>query len=414
MDVLQTLSPVWIKRGLLAALALAIVGGLAYGLTPRPVPVDTAVLEKGPLRVTVDEEGKTRVRDVYTVSAPIPGQVLRSPLEPGDAVIGEKTVVAEILPTAPPFLDLRGQQEAEASVAAAVAAVALAEAELKGALSELKFAERELERARALASRDTIPERALEKARVDAETATAAVAKSEAGLEVRRRELESARARLIAPSDPGVVTGNPTCCLTVRSPVSGRVLEVVQKSEQPIAVGAPLALIGDTSDIEIVVELLSSDAVKVREGAKATIEGWGGPPLAARLTRIEPAGFTKVSALGIEEQRVRVVLDLVEKDDVAARLGHAFRVFVRIVVQEETSILRVPLGALFRSGGSWAVFVVESGRARLRPIELGARNTTHAAVISGIEPGARIILHPSDRVTEGARVAERGAGSRAE
>lgn len=404
-------TPPTVKRALLAALALAIVGALAYALSPRRVPVDTAVLEKGSLQVTTDEEGKTRIKDVYTVSAPIAGKVLRSMLEAGDEVVRDRTVIAAILPAAPPFLDFRSLQEAEAHVQAAEAAVALAEAELRQARSELGFAERDLVRAEALAKRDTIAERTLEQARLAVDTGRAAVLKAEAAREVRLRELASARARLIAPTDPGVAGGDLACCLEVRSPVSGRVLRVIQKSEQMVASGAPLVEIGDPGAIEIVVELLSTEAVKVKEGAAATIEAWGGAVLPGKVKRIEPAGFTKVSALGIEEQRVRAILEITGDPSAAARLGHEFRVYVRILVQEADDVLRVPLGALYRSGGSWAVFVVEGGRAVQRRIELGARNTTHAEVSKGLAAGARIILHPSDRIASGVKVSERSAAT---
>lgn len=411
MTTLPKPSPLTVKRALLAALALAIAGALAYALSPRRVPVDTEVLAKGSLRVTTDEEGKTRIKDVYTVSAPIAGKVLRSMLEPGDEVIRDKTLVASILPASPPFLDFRSQQEAAAHVQAAEAAVALAEAELRQSRSELGFAERDLTRAEALAKRDTIAERTLEQARLAVDTGRAAVLKSEASREVRLRELASARARLIEPTDPGVAQGDLACCLEVRSPVSGRVLRVIQKSEQMVASGAPLVEIGDPRAIEIVVELLSTEAVKVREGATATIEAWGGEALPAKVTRIEPAGFTKVSALGIEEQRVRVLLEIDGAPAVAARLGHEFRVFVRIVVAEADGVLKVPLGALYRSAGSWAVFVVEDGRAVPRRITLGARNATHAEVTDGLAAGARIILHPSDRIAAGVKVSERSSAA---
>lgn len=406
-DTIRSLPAATIKRALMIAFGLAIVAGLAYGLTPRPVPVDTAVLAEGPMRVTVDEEGKTRIKDVYTVSAPIAGKVLRSPLEPGDEVVQNRTVVAAILPVAPPFLDVRSRQDAEARLEAAEAGVTLAEAALRQARSELEFAERDLERAEVLVKKATIPERTAEKARLEVDTSRAAVLKAEAALEVRRRERESARAQLIAPTDPGVSSNDVACCLEVRSPVSGRVLKVMQKSEQTVASGAPLVDIGDPEDLEIVVELLSSDAVKVTAGAAATVEGWGGGTLAARVERIEPAGFTKISALGIEEQRVRVILAFEGRSEPPHRLGHEYRVYVRITVLELTGVLRVPLGALYRTGGKWAVFVVKDGRAQQRVIELGPRNTTHAAAVSGLAAGERIILHPSDRIAEGVRVAER-------
>jgi HlyD family secretion protein len=333
--------------------------------------------------------------------------VLRSSLEAGDKVRKDETIVAVIEPGAPPFLDLRGQRELEALIEAARAAVALAGAEVTQARSELDFAQRELERANSLARAQIIPERTLEKARLDADTRRAALARSEANRELRQRELESAIARRTGPHDPDVFSESASCCVTVRSPVSGRVLKIVQESEQVVAQGSPLLEVGNPENLELVVELLSADAVKVQPGAAATVESWGGPPLAARVDRVEPAGFTKVSALGIEEQRVRVVLSLATSPDQHTRLGHDYRVFVRIVVHESPDTLLVPLGALFRHGKAWAVFVAEGGRARLKTVDVGHRNEIHAEVVKGLSAGERVIQHPSDRIADGVRVAER-------
>lgn len=390
-----------------AGLALAVLTALAVALWPRAVPVDTALVTRGPMRVTVDEEGKSRIKDVYVVSAPASGRVLRSSLEAGDEVRKDETIVAVIEPGAPPFLDLRGRRELEAQIEAARAAVELAKAEVAQVRSELEFAERELKRATSLSRTQIIPERSLEKARLDAETRKAALARAEANQELRQRELESAIARRTGPDDPDVFAESASCCVTVRAPVSGRVLKIVQESEQVVAQGSPLLEVGNPENLELIVELLSADAVKVRPGAAASIEGWGGDPLAAKVERVEPAGFTKVSALGIEEQRVRVVLSLAASPDQHSRLGHDYRVFVRITVHEAADALLVPLGALFRHREAWAVFVFEGGRARLRTIEVGHRNATHAEVVKGLTAGQRVIQHPSDRIVEGVRVAER-------
>ena len=393
------------------ALAIAVAAALFIALRPRPVSVDIGTVEAGPMRVAVEEEGKTRVRNVYTISAPVAGQLLRIALEPGDEVVKGVTVVAVIQPMAPAFLDHRARHEAEAQVAAAEAAVRLTEAEVRQAESELEFAQAELKRSEALARTQTVSERGLQKARSDAEVRTAVLNKARANVEVRRRELETARARLIGPetlaAHPDQVS---SCCIQVRSPVGGRLLKRLQSSETPIGPGTALVEIGDTSDTEIVVELLSTEAVKVAEGAVATIDGWGGSDaLPARVRRIEPSGFTKVSALGIEEQRVRTILDFEASPEVRRRLGHDYRVFVRITTWSADRVLRVPLSALFRSGDRWAVFRVVSGRSRLTPIEIGHRNSEHAEVVTGLLEGHQILLHPSDRVSDGARVQSRGA-----
>ncbi len=393
-----------IKRGLIVCALAALLGTIAWAMWPKPIAVELAELRKGPLLVTVDEEGKTRIKDVYSVSAPITGKLIRLALLAGDRVKKDVTAVAIIEPTAPPFLDVRVTRELESQIEAGKAAVALAEAEVNSAAAELEFAENELTRARALSRSKTISERALERTRIDADTRRALLARAKAGLEVRKRELESARARLTAPEEAWKSEVPAGCCVTVRAPVSGRVLRLIQESERVVTAGTPLVEIGDPANLELVVELLSVDAVKVREGATATIEAWGGAPLAARVTRVEPAGFTKVSALGIEEQRVRTILQVQAAGDAADRLGHEFRVLAKINVYEARNAVRVPISALFRKRDQWTVYAVEQGRARAVPVEIGQRNTSFAEVLKGLSEGAMVVLHPSDRIVEGARV----------
>lgn len=393
-----------LKRGLIVLAAIALGGGFAWAMWPKPVAVDLVEVTRGPLLVTVDEEGKTRIKDVYAVSAPITGKVLRLSLDPGDIVKKDATVVAIMEPMPPPFLDVRATREVEALVAAAKASVALAEAEVRQAQSELEFAEAELARAQTLVQTKAVSERALEKARLDAETRRAALARANSNLEVRKQEHESAQARLIGPEDAWKGEVPTGCCVQVRAPESGRVLRLLQRSENVVIAGTPLLEVGDPANLELVVDLLSADAVRVREGAAATVEAWGGPPLAARVTRVEPAGFTKVSALGIEEQRVRTILKLQEANDVSARLGHEFRVFVKIRAYEARNALRVPISALFRKGEQWAVFTVDGGRALASPVDIGQRNSNFAEVSRGLSEGMTVVLHPSDRVADGVRL----------
>lgn len=391
-----------IRRLIWAAVALLVAGGFAWALWPRPIAVETATLGRRDIEVLVEEEGKARIREVFTVSAPISGRISRQGLHAGDEVTGGETVVARISPAAPALLDLRARRIAEATRDASEAAVGLARAELARAEAQRDYAASELRRVEALVSRQALPGRTLDQARLDAAAAAAAVDSARADLLVRERELESARAALIEGSGNG---DEDECCVEVVAPASGRILRVLTESEQVVGAGTPLLEIGDPSDLEIMVELLSSDAVRAEAGAPATIDGWGGPPLAARVTRIDPSAVTRVSALGIEEQRVTAVLALTDAPATGAGLGDGYRIDAHIVVWRGEGLLAVPVGALFRSRGDWVVFRVDAGRARLTPIRLGERNSDWAEVRSGLEPGASVILHPGDRIADGVRVA---------
>ena len=397
-----------IKRGLMVLFALCLTGALVFALLPRPIPVDSKTVTRGQIRVTVDEEGKTRIRDVFVVSAPFSGKFLRSHLHVGDYVEKGQTVVAVVEPAAPPLLDVRSQKERLAAAKAAQATVDLATAELRQARSELEFARSDYARAKELRKTKVAAKRTLEEAKMAFETKSARVSRAEANLRLRRRELERAQARLTDSTERlGPGTEVTACCYQVRSPESGQVLKLVAESEQSLNMGTPLVEIGDPSKLEIVVELLSADAVRVKRGARATIEDWGGRPLEARVQRVEPSGFTKVSALGIEEQRVKVILELAGKAQDHKRLGHEFRVFAKINTYENKHALRVPIGALFRADEAWGVFVSKDGYANRRIIEIGQRNLQHAEVSAGLSEGERVIMYPSDLIYEGVSVVQR-------
>jgi HlyD family secretion protein len=394
---------IWFWVPMFAALLIALV----WMFRPRPVFVDLATVARGPLLVSVSDEGETRVRDVFVVSAPVPGLMRRIELEAGDTVVADDTVIAQIEPSDPSFLDRRTEAEARAAVRAAEAAQAYASAELKRAEAERDFAESELKRYEGLAARSTISQSDLDSARRRARTAVAAVQEARAGLQVRASELEQARARLLAP---GARPGRRTdCdCVLVRSPVSGRVLKVNNESEGVVASGTPLVEIGDPRHLEVVTDLLSTDAVKVKAGQRVLIEGWGEPrPLEGVVRRVEPYGFTKVSALGVEEQRVNVVIDFTDPPELWRRLGHGYRVEPRVVLWESPDVLKVPLSSLFRDKGRWAVFVERGGRARVTPVEMGHENGLEAEILKGLSAGERVVLHPSDRVTGGQRIEAR-------
>ncbi len=396
----------WTRRLIGAVAAAVVTGGALWFAWPAPVPVDLAAVAEAPMEVSVDDEGKTRVRQVYTVSAPVAGRVLRTPRQVGDAVAADETVVAVMQATPPGFLDARSRGELQAALAAAEAAVSAAEHEVHRLETALAFARAELERAQALSRRDVIATRTLDRARVELETAEFGLASAKAQLEVRRSERAVIAARLTAPSS-GAAAVDPAWVVQVRAPVSGRVLRIHQESEAVVQAGTPLIDIGDPLDIEVVADLLSTDAVQIEPGAPVRVDGWGGPALQGRVARIEPTGFTKISALGIEEQRVRTVIDLYGLPSGRARLGHDFRVIVHVVLWSTDRALTVPVSALFRQGGEWAVFAVRGGRARAVTVQIGRRNNRMAEVVGGISAGEMVVLHPSDRIAEGIAVSER-------
>lgn len=395
-----------LRRLIWAILAVLVAAGFAWAFWPRPVEVEAAVVGRQDIVVTVEEDGRSRIREVFTVSAPITGRMARLVLHPGDPVTEGETVVARLHPVAPPLLDLRSRRVAEAARDAAEAALGLAQAALTRAEAQLGYARSELARAEALADRGAVPTRTLEQARLVAAEAEAAVNSARANILVQERELERARAALVEGRE--AEGADESCCVEVLAPASGRILRVLAESEQVVAAGTPLLEIGDPSDLEVVVDLLSADAVRVRPGAAAMLGGWGGPPLPARVTRIEPSAVTEISALGIEEQRVTAVLGIEGGPQAPSELGDGYRVTARIEVWRGDGLLAVPVGALFRSGGDWAVFRIEDGRARLTPIRIGERNADWAAVVAGLDQGAAVVIHPGDRVVDGVRLRPSG------
>lgn len=391
---------VWIKRGAMAAAAVIVVAGFGWALRERPVLIDAAKVVEAPMRVTIREEGVTRVREVYAVSAPIAGHLTRTVLNEGDKVEAGRTVFASIKPLDPPLLDRRTEAELLATRDAARSAVGLAEIELKRAQTDLKLSKDELDRAQKLHKPGIISESTLQRIANDVEMHMAAVEAAQGTIGFRRAELASAEARLLQPepSDPS----GESCCVNLVAPVDGIVLSVLARSEQAVAAGMRIGEIGDTRDLEIVVDLLSSDAVRIGPGTKATISDWGGErTLGAIVRRVDPAAFTRVSALGIEEQRVNAVLDLTEHD---SRLGHGYRVFAEMAVWECESCLQVPISALFRNANQWNVFVVEDSRLRRAEVEIGRMNDEVGQVLGGLSAGAAVVVHPGDTLDNGSRV----------
>ncbi|MDP3196790.1 efflux RND transporter periplasmic adaptor subunit [Tabrizicola sp.] len=388
------------RRLIPIAAVLALLAFLVWAFLPRPVEVELAEVAPRPLEVVVEEEGEARIREVFTVSATIAGKLQRIGLHAGDEVT-EGQAVASIGPAAPVLLDSRSRAVAEAAAAAAQAATDLARAQLAQAEAQHDFAASEANRAIALFQKGAMSARAHDNAIREQKTAEAAVSSALANLAVREKELESALA-MLRPDAPG---NGSSCCVDILAPVSGKVLRVLTESEQVVQSGTPILELGDPGNLEIVVDLLSRDAVRVAEGAEATVSGWGGPLVAAVVERVEPSAVTRVSALGIDEQRVKVVLGLTGAPEDWRALGHGFRVIARIALWREDGVLTIPVGALFRDGPDWATYVVRDGRAQVQRITLGERNEDYAQVLDGLAAGDRVILHPSDLVMAGVSVA---------
>ena len=378
---------------------------LAVALWPKTIAVDVGSMTRGALVVTIDDEGVTRVRDRFVVSAPVAGRVLRIGLEPGDKV-KRGMVVAQLQPEPPPLLDARSRAEAEAAIASARAVLGRARADEERARAALAQAQRELTRARELLKNELTSRQVVDAREAEARATEEALNAAMFAVRAAASDLQRAEARL-APISPDV----PGRVVTVTAPVDGVVLKRVRESESVVPAGDPLLEIGDPRRLEIVSDLLSTDAVRTKPGARAMIEQWGGDrALDAKVRRIEPSGFTKISALGVEEQRVNVVLDFSDPADAWTALGDAYRVEVRIVVWETADALKVPTSALFRQGEKWAVYVFgDDRRARLKLVELGHQTGQEAEVVNGLSEGTRVILHPGDTLTDGTRVSERPA-----
>jgi len=386
-------------------LVLVIIGGLALGFMPGAVQVETAAVSTGPLEVVVEEEGKTRVRDRYVISAPVAGYARRIGLHAGDALKAGQ-VVAVIEPASAAALDPRSHAQAAAAARAAEATMAAAREKAKAAVAQAELARQELERAESLRQSRFISAQAMDKARSDADRTQAAKSAAAHDVTAAQFELERARAAL---ADVGKWQGGrPTDALMIRTPVAARVLKVVRESEGAVPAGTPLIEVGDPESLEVEVEVLSTQAVKIAPGARVLFDRWGGEATLQGIVRVvEPTGFTKVSALGVEEQRVRVIADFVSPRDQWSRVGDGYRVEARFVVWRGEDILQIPASALFRHDSGWAVFVAEEGRARLRAIETGQRAGLRVQVLSGLKAGESVIAHPDDKIVDGKRIRAR-------
>jgi HlyD family secretion protein len=396
-----------VRTLLLSALGAFVAAALlVVAFRTDPVPVDLDTVHVGPMAVTVDVDGKTRVAEIYEVAAPIRGTARRSPVRAGDEVEAGKSVVAILEPAASDPLDPRSRVQAEADIREAEASLHLARSMLRQAEEELKLAESEYRRTRELVDRSVASATSLETAENRLGIRQAAMRASVSNLERAKAALDRARAQLIEPGSPPGTAGS--CCIEITAPVDGRVLDIEMISARPVDAGTRLLSIGATDQLEIVADVLSSDAVRLSVGNRAEVLRWGGPTaLSAKVSTIEPAGYTKVSALGIEEQRVDVVLDIVTPIEERPTLRHGFSVFLRIVEWESDATLQVPLGALFRRGKDWAVFVAEDGKASLRTVTIGKFGRNTALVEAGLSEGETVLLHPGERIADGIAIVER-------
>ncbi len=390
----------WVRRAVWIAVGTGIITLVVVAALPKPVHVEVAHARRGEMRVTVLETGHARVIDRYVISAPLTGDVQRITLRAGDPV-NTTDVLVRVMPMQPPLLDTRTRAEAEAKVGGALAARLQSKAALDRADAATAHATEELRLNEKLLASGSISPETLEQARLDERFKQAELHSATFGTRVAAHDVEMAQLALTR-----LKTGAAGDELDVTSPITGRVLKVIQQSAGIVNAGAPLLEIGDPSALEIVTDVLTADAVRIHPRATATIERWGGAPLAAHVRLVEPSAFTRLSSLGVEEQRVNVVLDLDEPREKWVALGDNYRVESRIVVWLVHAAITVPLGAIFRRDEGWAVYVVERGRAHLASVNVGERNDVDAQVLSGVSEGATVIVHPTDTVKEGVRVAQ--------
>jgi HlyD family secretion protein len=385
-----------IRRVALASIVTMVaIALILLALVPSPIDVETERVARGPLRVTIDQEGETRARDRFVISSSVVGRLLRVDFDDGDAV-KRNEVVARIDPLP---LNQREREEVYARIESAEAALRQARARAAKAREDMEQARRDRDRAENLAKEKVISDQALDLARNTAITSAREFEAAQYNVQVAASELKIARAGLVSvDSDPG----KPRPLIQLRSPVSGRVLRVLEKSERVVQPGTSILILGEPDKIEIVADVLSTDAVKIQPGANVLLVGWGGDhPLRARVRLVEPYGFTKISALGVEEQRVNVISDFV---DPPGPLGDGYRVECQITVWSSENVLKAPMSSVFRRGQGWSTFVVENGRAKVRDIKIGHRNETEVEIVKGVAEGKEVILHPSNQISGGVRI----------
>jgi HlyD family secretion protein len=384
----------WLGGAGLAAL-------IVVGLWPKPLPVEAAAVARGPLAATVDEEGMTRVKNRYVVSAPIAGQLRRIDWKAGAEVVAGRTALAVLEPAGADLLDVRAQAQAEARVRGAEAAGAAAQAQKERASAAAQMYTTDFSRMQRLFEQKAISQQEFDAAQMQARTSGQDARAAEFALQVAEFELEQAKA-LQLRGTPAGGGGEP---FVITSPVGGRVLRVLQESARVVPAGFPLVEVGDPGDLEARIEVLSRDAVAIQPGARVLLEKWGGPaPLTGRVRVVEPSAFTKISALGVEEQRVYVVVDFVDALDKRPTLGDAYRVEARIITWESPDVLKAPVGALFQRGGAWQTYVLDGSAARLRTVKIGHSNGLETEILEGLKAGDQVVVYPGDQIADGVRV----------
>lgn len=395
----------WRRRVIWLMVLLLVVAALIYGFQPQPRLVNVAEVIRAPLQLSVEEEGKTRVIDHYIISAPVAGTTCRVDMEIGDYVKKDQPLVT-IEPLKSQALDPRSRAEAQHRVAAKEAALRAAEQNTQSAQAEAELARIELNRIKPLASQDYIAKDKLDQATTLVRSTVAAKRSADFAVDVARHEVSAARTALQYTGAKGEL--NPSTTVQVRAPVSGRVLKIQHQCAGVVSRGQPLLEIGDTRSLEIATDVLSSDAIKIKPGMRVIFNRWGGEkPLQGQVRTVEPVGFTKVSALGVEEQRVLVISDITSDAEQWQNLGDGYRVEARFILWEDKDILQIPASALFRIKDSWTVFTMENRKAKRRSVEVGKRNGLSAQIIKGLHESEKVITHPDNAIEEGVVVKQR-------
>lgn len=381
---------------------VVVILAIVYGFMPKPVSVDLVKASRGPLQVTIEEEGKTRVKDKFIISAPVAGFIRRIELVEGDVVKKGQPLI-KLEPLRSNVLDPRSHAAAEAEVLSAQAALNMAEAKMRAVLADEEYARSKYQRMKKLFEGGYLSKNDMELAEAEASRTKANLLSAEAAVKVSRFELDKARTALQYSAAEGPL--NPDKINLIRSPVDGRVLKIYRKSEGVVQSGEPLMDVGDPNKLEVEIEVLSSNAVSIKPGTQVLLERWGGEiALPGRVRVVEPAGFTKVSSLGVEEQRVFIIVDITSLTESQLRLGEGYRVVARFIVWEGEKVLRVPASALFRNDERWSVYVINNKKAQQREVKVGQRTGLMAEILSGLDEGEEVIAHPDDSIKEGKRV----------